>query len=96
VFRAAVFLADSHATKVVPLDYHYAPGTKAALPGGLCARAHWRDCGGVYWFRLFAEPTGAYWNTTTQPNGDYRLVVKAWDAAGNVTSAEARVTIQNP
>lgn len=78
VFRAAVFLGDSRGTQAVPIGYHYAPGTRH----------------GVYWFRLFARPTGAYWNTATTAPGRYRLYVKAWDEAGNSTSAVARVTIR--
>jgi hypothetical protein len=96
VFRAAAFLGDSRATQSVPISYHYAPGAKEALPAGLCLKAQPVDCSGVYWFRLFARPTGTYWDTTGITNGDYRLLVKAWDAAGNFSSAAARVTIRNP
>ncbi|TMK95113.1 MAG: hypothetical protein E6G42_03525 [Actinobacteria bacterium] len=95
VFRAAAFLGDSRATQAVPIGYHYAPGTKQAIPAGPCLKAQPRDCRGVYWFRLFARPTGTYWDTTTTADGDYRLRVRAWDAAGNFASAAARVTIRN-
>jgi O-antigen ligase/polysaccharide polymerase Wzy-like membrane protein len=95
VFRASAFLGDSRATQPVPISFHYAPGTKQALPAGLCLQAQPRDCSGVYWFRLFARPTGTYWDTTAIEDGDYRLRVKVWDAAGNVASGTAHVAIGN-
>jgi hypothetical protein len=95
VFRSAVLLGDSRATLPVPIGYHYAPGTKQALPAAPCLKARLPDCGGAYWFRLFARPTGAYWNTAATPDGDYRLRVRAWDVTGNSASAEARVTVAN-
>jgi hypothetical protein len=95
VFRAAAFMGDSGATQPVPISYHYAPGARQALPAGSCLKAQPRDCGAVYRFRLFARPTGTYWDTTGTPDGDYRLRVKAWDVAGNSASASARVTIRN-
>jgi O-antigen ligase len=94
VFRAAVFLGNSLGTQAVPMNYHYAPGTKQALPAGLCSKQS-RACRGVYWFRLFARPTAAYWDTTRVADGNYRLRVTAWDAAGNSTSRAARVAISN-
>jgi hypothetical protein len=95
VFRAAVFLGQSQGTQTVPIGFHYAPGTKGAIPAALCVRLRPRSCGATYWFRLFARPTTAYWDTTRNANGDYRLRVTAWDAAGNYASADARVTIRN-
>ena len=89
VFRAAVFLGDSLGTQAVPISYHYAPGTMQAL----CTKSH--DCRGVYWFRLFARPTAAYWDTTRVGDGNYRLRVTAWDAAGNDASAASRIAIRN-
>ncbi|HEX6699858.1 MAG TPA: O-antigen ligase family protein [Gaiellaceae bacterium] len=95
VFQAAVFLGDSLGTQAVPIAYHYAPGTEEALPAVACLRLHARDCSGAYWFRLFARPTAAYWDTTRLADGDYRLRVTAWDAAGNRSSATAGVAIGN-
>jgi hypothetical protein len=95
VFRAAVFLGDSQATQPVPISFHYAPGAKQALPAGLCLKRRLRNCGSVYWFRLFARPTVTLWDTTGTADGDYRLSVKAWDVTGNFASAERRVTIRN-
>jgi hypothetical protein len=94
VFRAAVFLGDSLGTQSVPIGYHYAPGTKQPLPAALCLTQP-RDCSGAYWFRLFARPTAAYWDTTRNADGNYRLRVTAWDAVGNAAFASARVTIRN-
>jgi len=95
VFRAAVFLGDSLGTQAVPISYHYAPGTRQALPAQLCMELRRGDCGGVYWFRLFARPTSAYWDTTRLPDGAYRIRVTASDAAGNSASRSGRVTIRN-
>ena len=83
-------------TQPVPIGYHYAPGTHETLPAALCLALRRRNCGGAYWFRLFARPTSAYWDTTRVSNGDYRLRVTASDAAGNSASREARLTIRNP
>ena len=49
-------------------------------------------CDGSYWFRLF--PLN-YWDTTSVPDGRYRLEVRAWDVAGNLGEAEALVTTAN-
>jgi hypothetical protein len=95
VFRSAVFLGSSVGTQAVPLGYHYAPGTRGTLPAALCVELRRRDCGGVYWFRLFARPTSAYWDTRKLPDGEYRLRVTASDAAGNRAERDARVTIRN-
>jgi O-antigen ligase len=95
VFRAAVFLGDSRGTQAVPIGYHYAPGTRETLPVGLCLKAQRTDCGARYWFRLFARPTSAYWDTRRIANGTYRLRVRAWDASGNSATAAARITIRN-
>jgi hypothetical protein len=95
IFRADVFLGSSLGTQTVPIGYHYAPGTKETLPAALCLRARRHDCGGTYWFRLFARPTSAYWDTRRTPNGTYRLSVRAWDAAGNEAVRTTRVTVRN-
>jgi hypothetical protein len=95
VFRAEVFLGDPRGTQAVPISYHYAPGTKAVLPAEACVQTAHDNCGGTYWFRLFARPTSAYWDTRRVPNGNYRLRVRAWDVAGNATTATASVTIGN-
>jgi len=95
VFRADVFLGSSAGTQAVPIGYHYAPGTSETLPAALCLRDRGRDCGGRYWFRLFARPTSAYWDTRRTPNGTYRLTVRAWDAAGNEAARTMRITIRN-
>jgi hypothetical protein len=95
VFRADVFLASSLGTQAVPIGYHFAPGTKETLPVGRCFHARRPDCGATYWFRLFARPTAAYWDTRRTPDGDYRLRVRAWDAAGNEAIRTASITIAN-
>ena len=96
VFRSAAFLGTSRGTRAVPISYHYAPGTKQALPAGLCLTLRPADCAGEYWFRLFARPTEAYWDTSRLANGNYRVQVKALDAAGNSARAAARITLRNP
>jgi O-antigen ligase len=95
VFRADVLLGSSQGTQVVPIGFHYAPGTEETLPAAACLRARRARCGGTYWFRLFARPTSAYWDTRRAPNGTYRLSVRAWDAAGNETARTTQVTIRN-
>jgi hypothetical protein len=96
VFRSDVFLGSSLGTQAVPIGYHFAPGTKETLPAGRCLHARHARCGGTYWFRLFARPTSAYWDTRRTPNGSYHLRVRAWDAAGNEATSTARITIRNP
>ena len=49
-------------------------------------------CDGTYWFRLFPS---RYWDTTSLPNGNYRLHILAWDINGNVSDAYSDVTIHN-
>jgi hypothetical protein len=95
VFRAAVFLGSSLGTQSVPIGYHFAPGTRQALAAGPCLKAQPFDCRGRYWYRLFARPTAAYWDTRRTPNGSYLLRVRAWDAPGNDTTRTARVVISN-
>ena len=72
---------------------HFAPGTEQNLPanGCLSGRSGLR-CDGVYWLRLFPL---RYWDTTRLPDGRYRLRVRAWDAAGNVSRADVVVRIAN-
>jgi O-antigen ligase len=95
VFRASVLLGDSRGTQAVPISYHYAPGTRQALPAAACLKARLAGCGAKFWFRLFARPTSAYWDTRRVPNGSYLVRVRAWDAWGNSATATARVTIRN-
>ena len=71
------------------------PGTKqnlranTAVPRGLPGQ-------GELWFRLFARPRSLYWDTRTVRNGPYRLMVKAWDVAGNRADASVDALVQNP
>jgi hypothetical protein len=95
VFRSDAFLGTSRGTRAVPIAFHYAPGTKQALPVALCLKLRPGDCGGIYWFRLFARPTEAYLQTPRLANGNYRVWVKAWDAAGNAATATVRIAIRN-
>ena len=96
VFRSDGFLGTSRGTRAVPISYHYAPGTKEPLPAADCLKLQPVDCTGAYWFRLFARPTEAYWETTRLENGNYRFRVKAWDAAGNTATAAVGIAIRNP
>src|SRR5438105_1132334 len=96
VFRSDVFLGSSLGTQAVPIGYHYAPGTQETLPAARCLRTRRPGCGGTYWFRLFARPTAAYWDTRRVANGSYRLRVRAWDAAGNEAARTTRIAIRNP
>jgi hypothetical protein len=86
VFRAEQLLD-------VPPGHHFAPGTEQNLPAKGCLNAARSvRCGGVYWFRLFPL---RYWDTTKLPDGRYRLRVRAWDVAGNVSRADMAVRIAN-
>ncbi len=86
VFRAEQMLG-------LPAGRHFAPGTEQNLPANGCMRFHSSvRCDGIYWFRLFPL---RFWDTTRLPDGRYRVVVRAWDVAGNLGSAEAEVTIAN-
>jgi hypothetical protein len=76
-----------------PAGQHFAPGTDQNLPANECMAEHrTMRCDGTYWFRLFPKP---YWDTTSLPNGDYRLHILAWDIAGNESEAYSDVTIRN-
>jgi hypothetical protein len=97
VFRADVYLTANAPGAGLPIlfDFHYAPGTVQALPARDCLAQPARSCGGRYWLRLFAQTSGAFWDTTEHPDGAYRLEVRAWDALGNRGSAHADVVITN-
>ncbi len=86
VFRAEQMLG-------LPAGRHFGPGTEQNLPANGCMALHRSvRCDGIYWFRLFPL---RYWDTTRLPDGRYRVVVRAWDVAGNLGTAEAGVTIAN-
>ena len=86
VFRAEQMLG-------LPAGRHFAPGTEQNLPANGCMALHRSvRCDGIYWLRLFPL---RYWDTTRLSDGRYRVVVRAWDVAGNLATAEAAVTIAN-
>jgi hypothetical protein len=77
----------------MPAGQHFAPGTDQNLPASACLLFdHQARCDGIYWFRLFPRP---YWDTTRLPNGRYRIRVRAWDLAGNMSKADTEVTLRN-
>jgi hypothetical protein len=75
-----------------PAGRHFAPGTEQNLPAGGCMRRH-EDlrCDGIYWFRVF--PQG--WDTRRHPDGRYRVRVRVWDVAGNLSEANVLATVDN-
>ena len=86
VFRAEQLLD-------LPAGQHYAPGTEQNLPANSCILFHESSrCDGSYWFRLFPRP---YWDTARLPDGRYRLRIRAWDVAGNMSKADTVVTLRN-
>ena len=86
VFRAEQLLD-------LPAGQHYAPGSEQNLPASGCMLFHRSvRCDGIYWFRVFPRP---YWNTARLPDGRYRLRVRAWDIAGNLSKADTIVTLRN-
>jgi hypothetical protein len=107
-FRLAITVTDVARDRVVhdgdvfraersvytPADQHFAPGTEQNLPANACMDMHRTvPCDGTYWFRVFPRP---YWDTTSLPNGRYRLRIRAWDINGNEATATPEVTIRNP
>jgi hypothetical protein len=79
-----------------PFIVHYAPGTieddnmqecvgPPALP----------KCIGTYWLRPLSRFHDEYWNTHAVPNGQYTVIVRAYDLADNVGVRSATVTIKN-
>jgi hypothetical protein len=91
VRRREVFRAEQLLDQ--PAGQHFAPGTEQNLPASGCLLFHrTMRCDGIYWFRLFPRP---YWDTTRLPDGRYRLRVRAWDVAGNMSKADTVVTIRN-
>ncbi len=77
----------------LPAGRHFAPGTEQNLPAHGCMRFHGSiRCDGIYWIRLFPL---RYWDTTRLPDDRYRLVVRAWDVAGNLSKADVVVRIAN-
>jgi hypothetical protein len=72
---------------------HFAPGTAQNLPANGCMSRHASiRCDGVYWLRLFPL---RYWDTTRLADGRYRLRVRAWDVAENVSHADVDVRVAN-
>jgi hypothetical protein len=91
VLRREVFRAERMLDQ--PAGQHFAPGTEQNLPASGCMLFHrTMRCDGVYWFRLFPAP---YWDTRTLPDGRYRLRIRAWDVAGNMSFADTVVTLRN-
>jgi hypothetical protein len=91
VRRREVFWAEQ--LPGLPAGRHFAPGTEQNLPANGCMNVHRTiRCDGVYWFRLFPL---RFWDTTRLLDGRYRLRVRAWDVAGNVSHADVVVRIAN-
>jgi len=77
----------------LPPGRHFAPGTEQNLPANGCMHLHRSvRCDGIYWFRLFPL---RYWDTRRLPDGRYRLRVRAWDVAGNLSEDYVVVRIAN-
>jgi hypothetical protein len=75
---------------------HYAPGTMQNLGAEPCvAGLQPRTCRGTYWLRLFAAGARTAWDTQRARDGRYRLVVRAWDSAGNASSRSAVIAVRN-
>jgi hypothetical protein len=77
----------------LPAGRHFAPGTEQNLPANGCMRFHRSvRCDGIYWIRLFPL---RYWDTRRLPDGRHRVLVRAWDAAGNMSRADVVVRLAN-
>jgi hypothetical protein len=95
VFRTEVTL-DVEGPAPVGFSQHFAPGTRQNLKAKT-AIERGEQGRGELWFRLFAQPgVEPYWDTTTVPNGAYRLRITAWDVAGNRARDQVDVTVANP
>jgi hypothetical protein len=94
VFRSEVTLA-LEGPAPVPISRHYAPGSKQNLRAPTALKRG-KPGRGELWFRLFASPLGAYWDTTLVANGRYRLKITAWDVAGSKTAENVDVVVRNP
>jgi hypothetical protein len=107
VFQADGILDSAAGTLPVPIDYHYAPGTRQNLPAVDCESLVQSNssasCVGTYWFRLFATPRDAYWNTNQRdanqqplyPDGEYQIDVTAWDSLGHSSSSSTTAFVAN-
>jgi hypothetical protein len=84
----------AEARRPVPFSHHYAPGARQNLRASKALKLK-RQGEGAMWFRLFAQPTGLYWDTTLLRNGPYRIRVSAWDVAGHRASTFVDVVIKN-
>jgi hypothetical protein len=93
VFRSTVTIGPE-GPDPVPISTHFAPGTRQNLRAPTALKLG-RSGRGELWFRLFASPAGAYWDTTLLPNGRYRLKIQAWDVAGNRTARNTDVRVAN-
>ena len=89
------FQADTYLAQ--PFDWHYAPGARQNLPAQQCLDTQPANCNGTMRFRLFATIASPYLDTTTLPNGAYRLALTAWDTQGNESpTATLDLAIDNP
>ena len=82
----------------LPLNNHFAPGTRATRSAAFCYHHRRRlpvPCGGRYWVHGFGTPAGAYWNTGAVSDGRYRIRVTAWDPLGHATTRGIDVRIDN-
>jgi murein DD-endopeptidase MepM/ murein hydrolase activator NlpD len=82
----------------LPLNNHFAPGTRANRQAAFCYRHRRRlpvPCPGRYWVHAFGTPARAYWDTRSFANGRYRIRVRAWDPLGHGGSRGIDVRIHN-
>jgi hypothetical protein len=82
----------------LPLNNHYAPGTRATRRAQFCSRLRPRllvPCGARYWLHGFGTPGGAYWKTGGVSDGRYRIRVTAWDPSGHSTTRGVTVRVNN-
>lgn len=89
-----VFDADRTLAGAMPFSHHYAPGTRQNLRAETVVRTG-KPGRGQLWLRPLATKADPYWDTTKLPNGRYRIVVTAWDVAGNRAQRSTDVVIEN-
>jgi hypothetical protein len=85
------FRADAVPTDPALNGAVFAGGTAENLSTWSCIDLRLTNCAGTYWFHLFRGG----WDTTTVPNGGYRICVDAYDAMLNHARSCTRVGVAN-
>jgi hypothetical protein len=91
ILSAHPFRGDAVATGPALDGSIFAEGTEENLSSWFCLNLPNVYCAGTYWFHLL----GNGWDTTTVPNGGYRICVDAYDAVLNHARRCVQVRVSN-